>query len=154
MIRLTVLALLACLAIFFWMREGQDIAAFLPPAPTTLILAAAQDPVESAVEEPSARPARVLSSEMPLLPRTEPDLEPRPQPDPEIRYVSAAILRMRAGPSARAEIVGVYPLATPVTIEEQTGNWYRVTAPDGQTGWMAARYLSEGPAGGRRPDAS
>jgi phage minor structural protein len=56
-------------------------------------------------------------------------------------------LRMRSGPSLSAKIIGRYPNGTKVTVVEKTNHsWYRVTGPDGRTGYMSANWLS-GPIG-------
>jgi uncharacterized protein YgiM (DUF1202 family) len=57
--------------------------------------------------------------------------------------VEASSLIMRAEPSPRAPVIGAYPRGTEMIVQTRQGNWYRVTSPDGNTGWMAAAYLSE-----------
>jgi uncharacterized protein YraI len=52
---------------------------------------------------------------------------------------------MRAEPSPRAPVIGAYPRGTEMIVQRKQGSWYRVTSPDGNTGWMAAGYLSELP---------
>ena len=141
MSRLIVLALLAAVASFIWMHKGRSPASDAPAAPITPVLAAAADPVETT----PGQHVRVLSAEAPLIPGagSRPETPARPSPDPQVRYVSASNLRMRAGPTVKARFIGSYPHATPMIVEERSGNWYRVRAPDGQTGWMATKYLSQ-----------
>jgi uncharacterized protein YgiM (DUF1202 family) len=59
--------------------------------------------------------------------------------------VEASSLIMRAEPSPRAPVIGAYPRGTEMIVQRKQGSWYRVTSPDGNTGWMAAGYLSELP---------
>lgn len=47
--------------------------------------------------------------------------------------------RVRALPTTRSSILAELPLHTPVQVDAGTGAWYRVTAPDGSTGFVAAR---------------
>ena len=48
-------------------------------------------------------------------------------------------IRLRAGPSLRADARGELAEATPVRVVGASGDWYRVEAPDGRTGYIAAR---------------
>jgi N-acetylmuramoyl-L-alanine amidase len=59
--------------------------------------------------------------------------------------VEATALRMRSEPSGTAPVIGSYPRGTEMILQESQGNWYRVTSPDGTSGWMAAAFLSEPP---------
>jgi uncharacterized protein YgiM (DUF1202 family) len=147
MSKITVLALLATLAFFGWIGRKDNNAAHLSPASFTSSAVAALNPVESAPKRRSKIDTEALLQETtlaaqpkPAPPESTPDS--LPQPDEDVRHVSASTLRMRAGPSTSAELVGSYPRGSAMTIQEQSGAWYRVTAPDGRTGWMALKYLS------------
>ena len=56
-------------------------------------------------------------------------------------------LHMRSGPGLSAKIIGKYANGTRVTLVEKTNSsWYRVTGPDGRTGYMSTDWLT-GPVG-------
>ncbi|MDT8368351.1 MAG: peptidoglycan DD-metalloendopeptidase family protein [Longimicrobiales bacterium] len=48
-------------------------------------------------------------------------------------------IRLRAGPSTRSEERAVLSTSTPLRVIGGSGRWYRVEAPDGQVGYIAAR---------------
>ena len=54
------------------------------------------------------------------------------------RTVNSGI-RLRGGPSIRAEIVAELDQSTPLRVLAASGPWYRVRLPDGQDGFVAAR---------------
>ena len=54
------------------------------------------------------------------------------------RTVNAGI-RLREGPSSRAEIVSELEESTPLRVLAASGSWYRVRLPDGRDGFVAAR---------------
>jgi murein DD-endopeptidase MepM/ murein hydrolase activator NlpD len=55
--------------------------------------------------------------------------------------VTQADTRMRAQPSTRSSVLAELPLHTPLRVEAGTGDWYRVTAPDGTVGFVAASLI-------------
>src|SRR5215217_1064259 len=134
MSRIAVIALLATLGFFGWIRESKDNSARVSPASFTSSFVAASDHVENAPQRRSKIKTEALELENTLA--------SLPKPPHDIRYITAVTLRMRAGPSAGAEMIGSYPRGTLVSIKEQDGDWSQVTAPDGRTGWMAVKYLS------------
>ena len=60
-------------------------------------------------------------------------------------------LRLRAQPNFNAYTISSYYTGTVVTILETLSGWYRVTTPDGNTGYMYSAYvnLSGGGGGGK-----
>jgi murein DD-endopeptidase MepM/ murein hydrolase activator NlpD len=54
------------------------------------------------------------------------------------RTVNAGI-RLREGPSSRAEVVAELEESTPLRVLAAAGSWYRVRLPDGGAGFVAAR---------------
>ena len=58
--------------------------------------------------------------------------------------VNSAGLNMRAGPGRDYDSIGAYERGTTVQVlaQDGTGEWLKVTAPDGKTGWMSARFLA------------
>ena len=148
MSKITILALLATFVFFGWIARENGDAQRVPPASFTSSLVAASNPAQNAPRRRSKIETEALAMESTLVARpetapSETTPEALPQPDQDVRYVSALTLRMRAGPSADASMVGTYPRGTAMTVQEQSGAWYRVTAPDGRSGWMALKYLSE-----------
>ncbi|NLI20805.1 MAG: SH3 domain-containing protein [Clostridiales bacterium] len=57
-------------------------------------------------------------------------------------YVTGGWLRLRSGPSFDYSTVSSYYTGTAVLILGTTGNWYHVEAPDGNTGYMYASYIT------------
>ena len=66
--------------------------------------------------------------------------------------VKGGWLRLRAEPSFNSETLASYYTGTVLTVLSKSGNWYRVQAQDGKTGYMYASYLtvssSSTPSGG------
>lgn len=64
----------------------------------------------------------------------------------EMAYASATVkggwLRLRVAASDQAEVVASYYTGTVVTVVGQSGDWYYVIAPDGNTGFMHRNYLN------------
>ena len=54
------------------------------------------------------------------------------------RTVSSGI-RLRGGPSNRAEVIAELEESTPLRVLAASGSWYRVRLPNGRTGFVAAR---------------
>ncbi|HET9496474.1 MAG TPA: DUF2726 domain-containing protein [Chloroflexia bacterium] len=61
-----------------------------------------------------------------------------------IATVNSAGLNMRAGPGSDYESVAAYERGTRVEVlaRDEAGEWLKVTAPDGNTGWMSAHFLA------------
>jgi murein DD-endopeptidase MepM/ murein hydrolase activator NlpD len=55
--------------------------------------------------------------------------------------VSRSAARLRAQPTARSEVLAELPLHTPLLVAAGSGDWYRVTAPDGMSGFVAASLV-------------
>lgn len=51
-------------------------------------------------------------------------------------------LRLRASNSTTSAILGAYGRGTNVSISDKKGDWYKVTTPDGKTGWMSGDWLN------------
>lgn len=51
-------------------------------------------------------------------------------------------LRLRASNSTTSAILGAYGRGTKVSISDKKGDWYKVTTPDGKTGWMSGDWLN------------
>lgn len=58
------------------------------------------------------------------------------------RYVTASSLRVRAGPSASAEILGSLARGTRVLVIDSAGEWFNVSIPGERRGWAHGDYLS------------
>ena len=59
----------------------------------------------------------------------------------ETGKVTADLLNLRSGKSLTSSIVGKIPQNTTLTIQEKSGNWYKVTY-DGKTGYVSADYVT------------
>jgi len=57
-------------------------------------------------------------------------------------YVTGGWLRLRSSASFDSSTISSYYTGTQVKILASTGNWYQVQAPDGNTGYMYASYIS------------
>lgn len=55
--------------------------------------------------------------------------------------VTQAEASIRAHPSTQSDVLVELPLHTPLQVEAGTGGWYRVTAPDGTVGFVAAGLI-------------
>jgi len=62
---------------------------------------------------------------------------------PEVRYVTASALNIRAEPSTVASIVGSLSNGASITVHERAGDWLRITGPRPTlTGWVHGDYTS------------
>lgn len=60
----------------------------------------------------------------------------------EIWTVTGGSVYMRTGPGTRYKAIKVYHRGTEMMlVEKTTSYWYKVTAPDGTTGYMSSQYL-------------
>lgn len=60
----------------------------------------------------------------------------------QIWRVTGNAVNMRTGPGTRYKVLKAYKRNTQmVLVAKKTSSWYRVTAPDGTTGYMASMYL-------------
>ena len=84
--------------------------------------------------EPAAAPAATLPPPTPL-----PEVAPTPAPATVLATVSTDRLNLRSGPSTTVPRLTVVTRGMQLTVTGQTGNcaWLRVTAPDGQQGWVS-----------------
>jgi uncharacterized protein YgiM (DUF1202 family) len=85
-----------------------------------------------------------------VTPLSEPESELAEEtasvPAGDIRWITAQGLNMRAEPNKFADLLTSLPFGTQVSVSETSGTWARVTAPDGTTGWLSAKFLTnEGP---------
>lgn len=130
------------------------LVALLPAATRPEVVAVASPVVP---ETPSAAPLRPsyvvrLAPPAPALPlaehtervslTTEPPPAPEPEAEAELWYVTAGALNLRAGPSSASAQLAALPMGTAVAIAATDGKWVEVTAEDGMTGWVFAKYLS------------
>jgi uncharacterized protein YgiM (DUF1202 family) len=60
-----------------------------------------------------------------------------------IATVDSAGLNMRSGPGRDYDALDAYERGTrmQVVARDEAGEWLKVTAPDGKTGWMSSRFL-------------
>lgn len=58
-------------------------------------------------------------------------------------YVIAKGLNLRSGNSRESKIIDAFPYGTEVVVFEESGGWARIRV-DGQTGYMATKYLATG----------
>src|SRR5262245_52058861 len=77
----------------------------------------------------------VIAAILSVLTFAAPQVSPSTQ-----RIVSASNVRLRSAPETSAAIVNTLAFGTELTQLEALpdGSWYRVTAPDGKTGWVFA----------------
>ena len=82
----------------------------------------------------AAAPAATLPPPTPL-----PETTPAPTPAPVLATVATDRLNLRSGPSTSVPRLTVVTRGMQLTVTSQTGNcaWLRVTAPDGQQGWVS-----------------
>ena len=68
-----------------------------------------------------------------------PEATPVPTPAPALATVTTDRLNLRSGPSTTVPRLTVVIRGMQLTVTGQTGNcaWLRVTAPDGQQGWVS-----------------
>jgi SH3 domain protein len=59
-------------------------------------------------------------------------------------------LDLRVGPGNQYRIVQMMPAGQPLRVEEVSGDWSRVTLPNGRDGWMLSRFLAERPSARER----
>lgn len=135
------------------------------PAPDDALSASdlapdAQDPADP-VPETAAQPTRYRDHDMP-----GPPLHPSPQypdtgaPSDEDRdpdqaqpaesagqkQVTASRLNLRAGPGTEHAVIGAVSAGDLVTPQAaESGGWQQVATSDGQTGYLATRFLSDPP---------
>src|SRR5262245_11830682 len=83
-----------------------------------------------------------------LLSSSDPEVPPQPVPAPEptfeYTYVHASMLRLRENPSPDA---AWSPLAigTRARVLGREGEWVRIIAPDGRTGYVRADFVGQMP---------
>jgi len=60
---------------------------------------------------------------------------------PGMRFVGVRRLNLRAGPDAASEVLAVLHANLPLFAEGDESEWVLVRTPNGQVGWVHARYL-------------
>jgi uncharacterized protein YraI len=65
----------------------------------------------------------------------------RSTPSGQVRYVTAARLNVRSGPSTRYRRIGALDRGSKVSVIDSSGSWRKVTLQSG-TGWVHGKYLS------------
>jgi len=112
-----------------------------PPTSTNTAHPNVVAPVPSQPTTPSS-PTAVSSERVAVTPPIVPPA-PSPATAPEIRYVTASVLNIRAEPSTSSSIVGSLSNGTSVTVFERSGDWLRITGPRPTlTGWVHGDYTS------------
>lgn len=91
----------------------------------------------SASNTPAAGPSERIAVTPPVVP-------PTPSPAaPELRYITASVLNIRAEPSTAAPVVGSLNNGASITVLERSGDWLRITGPRPTlTGWVHGDYTS------------
>ncbi len=106
------------------------------PAPLT----SEPEPVETASLTVTALPADSNAFPMDVAaPETEAVLPPNAR-----RLSVTSAVNMRAGPSTSTSTIKVLPEGEPVAVLGRNRGWVNVMLPDGQSGWVYERYLSDG----------
>jgi SH3-like domain-containing protein len=105
------------------------------PAPTSTPI-----PPASTIPPPTSLPVRSA----PILLATPTTQQAAPNPVIiGVRYVSAdgdgLFIRSKPDPEAK---MALWPDGTPVGLIEQSGDWCKVSTPDGYVGYMPTRYLA------------
>jgi len=60
--------------------------------------------------------------------------------------INASALNFRTGPGMSYKVIKSYSRGRVMSVIEKSGDWYKVTAPDGKVGFVFGRYLVAGPA--------
>lgn len=74
-----------------------------------------------------------------------PPVSAPPPPVPQVRYVAASSLNLRASGAATAAKLGMLSINSPVTVLEPGRDWAKVEAANGAQGWVDADYLAAAP---------
>jgi TonB family protein len=101
----------------------------------------------------------------PAPPRPEPVPEPvRVEPEPAAPAVEEAVigtvrvtasaLNVRAEASTEAEVVKQVKKGEPLSVLREDASWMKVRLASGETGWVAARFVSKGGTPATRKSAS
>lgn len=64
--------------------------------------------------------------------------------DTRVYYVNQNVVNLRKEPSLSASVVTQLNRNTPVTVNNQRGDWYQITTRDNKEGWVAGWLLSQG----------
>ena len=62
----------------------------------------------------------------------------------EVRHVTAGQLNVRSGPGSGYALAGTLDYGTALRVRGSSGNWLKVTAYNGVTGWVSSAYTEAG----------
>ncbi len=71
------------------------------------------------------------------------DLSKYDPPAFELGSVSAMRVNLRAGPSGNEEVLALVSEGQFVRLRARCGMWSNIVLPDGRSGWMATRFISD-----------
>lgn len=92
---------------------------------------------------PSARILPEMLIKAPAPARDTPAIDAGGGTGAEIWRVTGGHVYMRTGPGTRYKAIKVYKLGTEMLLISKTSaSWYKLTAPDGTTGYMSTYYLA------------
>ncbi|MBT9135949.1 MAG: N-acetylmuramoyl-L-alanine amidase LytC [Firmicutes bacterium] len=60
--------------------------------------------------------------------------------------VSTAMLNLRSGPGQAFQVVATLPLATPLVVLAESGDWKQVMTTTGRTGWVFGQFVADEPS--------
>jgi uncharacterized protein YraI len=110
------------------------------PAPLT----AEPEPVTTATLTVTSPPPGSDEFPMDVAPADEAIVEEPVVPAGAERLTVRTAVNLRAGPSTSTSTIMVLPAGKPVAVLGRNKGWINVALPDGQTGWVYQRYLSNG----------
>lgn len=93
---------------------------------------------------PSARISPEMLIKAPAPSRDTPEIEHvEPGSSKKIYRVTGNNVYMRTGPGTSYKAIKIYKRNTQmVLVSDKNSNWYKITAPDGTTGYMSSQYLT------------
>jgi SH3-like domain-containing protein len=78
--------------------------------------------------------------------------EPEPVVPPDARRLTvSSAVNLRAGPSTSTSTIKVLPEGAKVAVLGENRGWVNVALPDGQSGWVYERYLTDGSRPAAKP---
>jgi uncharacterized protein YraI len=82
--------------------------------------------------------------------------EPEPAPEAVVppnakRLTVSSAVNMRAGPSTSTSTMKVLPVGEKVAVLGENRGWINIVLPDGQSGWVYERYLTDGTLPAAKP---
>jgi SH3-like domain-containing protein len=160
-------------------RPAVERIATVEPQRPSYLVEVAPAPVDSmeTASVASATPAPAVQEMPPPLPKQRPvvtasltvavppadsDEFPmdvvEPEPEPEVvvppnarRLTVSSAVNLRAGPSTSTSSIQVLPEGEKVAVLGENRGWINVALPDGQSGWVYERYLSDGSRPAAKP---